>query len=528
MRTPAEWLRTGTRRVRLALLLTVLLATACTATPPSAPPPTSATGTRARSVLREPTRPTTVLDAEPGPALAAAASAALFRSAPAVIVAVHGDRTAVASAGEFAAALGVPVLLLPAATGAAVSPTGPSSNSLVRQELRRLAPQAVLAVGTPGQRADAVAGGVPVYQVELGSAGTARLPDELSAIEPPRPSTVTVLVSEANADGAAAATGRAAGARVVAVNEADPRADPEAIETFHARPPDAVLALGGAFGPAERVRQRLRVAATGAQLPGGGQVMFPGRRLVCLYGHPGTPALGALGEQGVRASIDRAERLAVKYDALSDVPVVPTLEIIATVAHRAPGPDGDFSGEASVEELRPWVRQAAQAGVYVLLDLQPGRADALAQAKRYTELLRMPNVGLALDPEWKLDPNELPLQQIGSMSAVEINRVSAWLAELTARNDLPQKLLVVHQFTLSMIENEAALDTGHGEVAMLIHMDGQGSTAQKEATWRRVVGALPGEEIPMGWKNFYDEDIPMLTPEQTMNHEPRPMMISYQ
>jgi hypothetical protein len=32
----------------------------------------------------------------------------------------------------------------------------------------------------------------------------------------------------------------------------------------------------------------------------------------------------------------------------------------------------------------------------------------------------------------------------------------------------------------------------------------------------------------MGWKNFYDEDHPMLTPEQTMAYEPKPVMISYQ
>ena len=36
------------------------------------------------------------------------------------------------------------------------------------------------------------------------------------------------------------------------------------------------------------------------ELPGGGRVVFPGRRLVALYGHPGAPSLGVLGEQGDR------------------------------------------------------------------------------------------------------------------------------------------------------------------------------------------------------------------------------------
>jgi hypothetical protein len=92
---------------------------------------------------------------------------------------------------------------------------------------------------------------------------------------------------------------------------------------------------------------------------------------------------------------------------------------------------------------------------------------------------------------------------------------------------MPQKLFVIHQFRLSMIRHEANLNTTHDELSVLIHMDGQGSTAQKNATWRAVVAARPGN-IPLGWKNFYDEDHPMLTPSQTMAKRPAPVMISYQ
>ena len=49
------------------------------------------------------------------------------------------------------------------------------------------------------------------------------------------------------------------------------------------------------------------------ELPGGGRVLFPGRRLVALYGHPGAASLGVLGEQGIVASIDRARRVARPY-----------------------------------------------------------------------------------------------------------------------------------------------------------------------------------------------------------------------
>src|SRR6202012_3033950 len=97
---------------------------------------------------------------------------------------------------------------------------------------------------------------------------------------------------------------------------------------------------GPQSGPAARLASRIAVAETGRQLPGGGQVLFPGRRLVALYGHPGTPGLGVLGQQGLTASIARARQLAAAYQPLSAVPGIPACELIATVAEASPGPDG--------------------------------------------------------------------------------------------------------------------------------------------------------------------------------------------
>jgi hypothetical protein len=459
-----------------------------------------------------PAEATTVLDAEPGAASAIATSAALFRSAPVALVATEADEAVTALATR----LGAPVLL------AADDPQGTKA---LRAELGRLAPSAVLAVGAAAARAvRAPAGDVPVLTTEP---GRPELPAGLPATTPPRPVKLTMLVAAGRDDAAAVATAKAAGATVVTVAGSDPRADPKAIAALHKAAPDRVLALGSGFGPAPRLRTRVDVAAGGAQLPGGGQLVLHGRRIVCLYGHPGVRSLGVLGEQGVAASVTRAKRMAAAYRRYSTVPVVPAFEIIATVAQGAPGPDGDFSGEASVGELRPWVDAARKAGLYVLLDLQPGRADLTAQARRYESLLRLPHVGLAVDPEWKLGPRQRPLGQIGGIDATELNRTSAWLAGLTARYALPQKLFVIHQFRLTMIRHEANLNIAHDELSVLIHMDGQGSTAQKNATWRSVVAARPGN-LPLGWKNFYDEDHPMLTPSQTMAKRPTPSMISYQ
>ena len=86
---------------------------------------------------------------------------------------------------------------------------------------------------------------------------------------------------------------------------------------------------------------------------------------------------------------------------------------------------------------------------------------------------------------------------------------------------------MLHQFRLSMIGTDEPLEHDRDEVRLLMHMDGQGPTGNKDETWAAVVGATP-KGMPFGWKNFYDEDSPMLTPAQTMSRKPTPSMISYQ
>jgi hypothetical protein len=350
------------------------------------------------------------------------------------------------------------------------------------------------------------------------------------AVRHGRPLSDTVVLSTGGPEALAGlATARAAGARVVLTHGTDPRASSDVVSALAQARPRSVVAVGAPFAGDDDLGWQLATAATGRQLPGGGQVVFPGRTLVALYGTPGTPALGVLGEQGLDASITRARQHAARYDRLIQGPVVPTFEIIATVASSFPGPDGNYSTEVDPATLRPWVLGAQRAGLYVVLDLQPGRADFLTQAKEYQSLLQLPNVGLALDPEWRLGPGQQPLQQIGSVGIDEVNRVADWLAGFTRDRLLPQKLLVLHQFRTSMIQDRDRLDTAHPELAVVLHADGQGSQGNKQATWRTLHQDLPHGPLFWGWKNFYDEDHPMLTPDQTVAQvDPVPNLISYQ
>jgi hypothetical protein len=519
----------------LAAIAFVTVGTSCT----DAPRPVQPSHARLAARTHLPASATSVL-AGAANVVAGSLAESLFASAPVVVVAGPG-RSAELAAARSAQRAHAPLLLASAWPGqagaggatekavrtAARTGTGRSSGpagvvtALLRAQIEALDPRAVLAVGMAGN----------VQAAQLPGIHVVTDPAMLPATKAPLPlGGLALLVHPGDSDAAtlaAVTTARVAGARVIAVRGPDPRADPAAIAALSAARPRQVLAVGTGFGSAAQLASRVAVAQTGVQLPGGGQILFPGRLLVALYGHPGAPSLGVLGEQGLSASIARARKVATAYRALSKVPVIPALEIIATVAQARPGWDGAYSYQPAVASLRPWVRRATAAGMYVILDLQPGRASLLAQARSYRSLLQMPDVGLALDPEWKLTAHQVPLHQIGSVSIGEVNSVIRWLAGLTARHRLPQKLLVLHQFRLSMIGDEQQLDTRHENLAILIHMDGQGTRADKQQTWQAVTGAAPAG-VAFGWKNFYVKDHPMMSPQQTIARTPQLSMISYQ
>jgi hypothetical protein len=276
----------------------------------------------------------------------------------------------------------------------------------------------------------------------------------------------------------------------------------------------------------QNARWLVEAALYGEELPGGGHILFPERRLVAFYGSVTTGVLGVLGEQDPEETLERMAPFLEEY-AADGIITVPTFEIITTLATGEAGRDGDYSGEFLIETLRPWVEYAGQNDMYVVLDLQPGRSDFLSQAKQYEELLKLPYVGLALDPEWRLGPNEVHLVQIGSVDSREVNMVIEWLASLVRRERLPQKLLIVHQFRLDMITNRSLLVTPP-ELAVMIHMDGQGGSATKYVTWNTLVRGTDDTGWWWGWKNFFDEDIPIFNPQQVLDLRPVVYFVSYQ
>lgn len=254
--------------------------------------------------------------------------------------------------------------------------------------------------------------------------------------------------------------------------------------------------------------------------------MLPDKRVVALYGSPSYPALGVLGEQELEQAVAQAKDLASKYESESEEPAIPSFEIITTVASADEGPTGDYSTPVNNEELEKWVTRAGEESIYVFLDLQPGYADFLSQAKMYEDLLKQPHVGLALDPEWRLESGQMHMEQVGQVHAKEINQTSQWLSELVQDNNLPQKIFMLHQFQLRMIPDRDQVKDREG-LAILVHADGHGSRKEKLETYRVLTEDLP-EHMYMGWKNFIDEDNPTFTPEETMELDIKPWLVSYQ
>jgi len=277
----------------------------------------------------------------------------------------------------------------------------------------------------------------------------------------------------------------------------------------------------------EHTRWQLETVLTGTPLPTGGFLPLEDQRIVALYGSPGATGLGLLGQQDDAATIALAREYAAGYeDAVDGRTVVPGLDVIATVASSGPGSFGDYSRRVPIERLRTLVRLAREEGVAVLIDLQPGRTDFLTQALELEELLREPHVHLALDPEWRLGAQERHLVRIGSVSAAEVQAVADWLAQLVRDERLPQKILMVHQFTLGMFPDRDTIVIPP-ELIGVIHMDGQGSLAAKERTYAAIVAGTD-EHWAWGWKNFTRIDRPLATPERTLARTPIPVIITYQ
>jgi hypothetical protein len=201
------------------------------------------------------------------------------------------------------------------------------------------------------------------------------------------------------------------------------------------------------------------------------------------------------------------------------------MELISTVATFDGGPKGLYSRQESNATIRRYLKAARRIGALLVLDIQPGRADFFSEATRLERWLKEPDVGLALDPEWRVQPGQIPGKVIGSVSPREVNATTAWLDQLTARHDLPQKLLILHQFTFGMLQERSSVKPRE-HLAIVINADGFGSREVKSAKYEAFQRKTP--DFHEGFKLFYREDANLMRPRQVLKLHPAPDVVVYE
>jgi hypothetical protein len=305
----------------------------------------------------------------------------------------------------------------------------------------------------------------------------------------------------------AAAAGLAAGARAqVYANDAE------------------IVGDGTTVTPVEGPRQEIA-----RQVIGDG--LLPANRILTYYGFPTNPNMGILGEYGVNDDLDglRAalEDQAAEYE-LADPsrPVLTGFEVIASVAQGEAGADGMFLDYTDSELVQQYVDYTAANGMLLFLDYQFGLHPFADELDAFEEWIGYEHVHLALDPEFRVPPGEIPGQDVfGQLTAAEITSAQHRLAERCAELGIPPKVLVVHQFYYTMIQDKEDLAPVPG-VQLVVDMDGHGDPETKMGTYEVVITQEPIEYN--GIKLFYPFDEPLMSAAEVLALDPSPDWICYQ
>ncbi|MVA75832.1 hypothetical protein GC722_07320 [Auraticoccus sp. F435] len=267
------------------------------------------------------------------------------------------------------------------------------------------------------------------------------------------------------------------------------------------------------------------------QLPRGGTEVFPEHRLVGFSGYPGSPALGRMGVGRLDDRVEEMIEVGEDYTAGGRRPL-PVLELIATMVHSTPGPDGSYRTRVDDDVVADHLEAARRHDALLLLNIQPGRADMLAEVQHYERWLSEPDVGVALDPEWAVGEDEVPGRVFGSTTGAELDEIAGWLDELTERERLPEKVMLYHQLRVDIVEDPEDLEAEeHEHLAVVVSIDGIGPPGAKRKTYEAISRTVPGG-VHHGFKLFYEEDAEgssrLMTPEEVMDLEPRPEYVLYE
>jgi hypothetical protein len=296
----------------------------------------------------------------------------------------------------------------------------------------------------------------------------------------------------------------------ISTDSLDVAEDPDALAAMQSTPPQLQLDLP-------------QTPQTETLTPNG---LLSDARILTFYGFPGDENMGILGEYDKETVLAKLREQAAAYEAADpSKPVLIGMEVIASVAQKDPQADGSYLLDTPSEVLDAYADFCEANDILLFLDVQIGRRTVQAEVEGLRPWLEKPFVHLAIDPEFAMREGEIPGDHIGQVDASDITLTQEYLAKLAADAGIPPKVLIVHQFHYSMIENKDQVKPVAG-VQLVIDADGWGTPADKKATYDVVIGQEPIEFD--GVKLFYQQDVPLMTPEEILELDPAPDLIIYQ
>lgn len=263
------------------------------------------------------------------------------------------------------------------------------------------------------------------------------------------------------------------------------------------------------------------------ELPRGGRELFPTYRLAGFCGTPGAPALGRL-TGNLQTKTKQLLSYADKY--AGDRKVLPIFELITVIVMGGPGKDGKWRRRVPDSVVDQYLQIARASKGLLILNIQPGHSDFLTEVKVYEKYLRMPDVGVALDPEWAMKGKQKPGAVYGQTTGAVINEVAAYLSGIVKEEDLPEKALVFHQVNDHVLKDESVI-AAHPGIALIKGVDGLGPKGPKIKTYNYLVKNKPAH-VHAGFKLFFDEDTKnggkLMSPSEVLALTPVPEYVMYE
>ena len=258
--------------------------------------------------------------------------------------------------------------------------------------------------------------------------------------------------------------------------------------------------------------------------------LLPFNRIVAYYGNFYSTRMGILGQYPPDEVLARLKNQIAAWAAADPAtPVMPAIDYIAASAQGTPGRNGKYILRMPPDQIENALGLADRIHGLLFLDVQPGWSTVPAELPHLAPYLKLPNVELALDPEFALIPGKKPGRYRGTMSAAQINYAARFLASLVRQYHLPPKILVIHRFTQRMVSDYRGIRPLPA-VEIVMDMDGFGSPSLKIAAYRAFIARQPVQFT--GFKIFYRNDLirggRIMTPAQVLRLSPRPSFILYQ